>query len=81
MILAILNLQVPTKFQVNWPLGSREEVQYKLSGWWLWQPSWKNKSVADGHTDRQTDDVKTVYPTTNNVCGVWGGGGKGGVGG
>ena len=29
----------------------------------------KNQSVTDGHTDRWTDNVKTIYPTTNKVCG------------
>ena len=39
MILAIFDLQVtlilPIKFQVNWPLGSREDVQYRFSSWRL----------------------------------------------
>ena len=35
----------------------------------------KNQNVADGQTNGRTDNVKTVYPTTNTVCGVklWGG--------
>ena len=28
---------LPDKFQVNWPFGSREEVQYRFS---RWRPSW-----------------------------------------
>ena len=28
----------------------------------------KKKNVTDGHTDARTDNVKTVYPTTNKVC-------------
>ena len=42
-ILAIFDLQVilifPTKFPVNWPLGS-EEVQNRFSRWPPCQPSW-----------------------------------------
>ena len=34
---------------------------FKISG--------KNQSVADGHTGGETDNVKTVYPTTHKVCG------------
>ena len=37
MILAIFDLQVtlmlPTKFQVNWPFGSREEAKHRFSRW------------------------------------------------
>ena len=29
--------------------------------------------------DRRTDNVKTVYPPTNTVCGGGGGGGGGGI--
>ena len=29
----------------------------------------EKKSVTDGHADGRTDNVKTVYPTTNKVCG------------
>ena len=40
MILAVFDLQVapilPTKFRVNWPFGSGEEVQQFVK-WW---PSW-----------------------------------------
>ena len=43
-ILAIFDLQVTTmiltKFQVNWPLGSGEEVKNRFSRWPSWQPSW-----------------------------------------
>ena len=31
-----------------------------------------------GRTDGRTDNVKTVYPTTNKVCAGGGGGGGGG---
>ena len=41
---AIFDLQVtlilPTKFQFNWPLCPREEIQYRFSRWRLWWPSW-----------------------------------------
>ena len=30
----------------------------------------KKQNVTDGGTDGRTDNVKTVYPTTNKVC--WG---------
>ena len=30
-------------------------------------------------TDKRTDNVKTVYPPTNTLCGGGGGGGGGGV--
>ena len=30
---------LPIKFQVIWPLVSREEVQYRISRWQLWWPS------------------------------------------
>ena len=30
-----------------------------------------------GHTDGRPDNVKTVYPSTNTVCGGGGGGGGG----
>ena len=43
MILATFDLPVtpmlPTKFQVNWPLGS-EEVKNRFSRWEPWPPSW-----------------------------------------
>ena len=29
----------------------------------------KNQSVTDRHNDGWTDHMKTVYPTTNKVCG------------
>ena len=42
-ILAIFHLQVtlmtPTKFKVNWPLGSGEEAKNWFSRWPLWRPS------------------------------------------
>ena len=48
-ILAIFYLQVtlmlPTKFQVNWPFGSGEEVKNRFSSWLPWQPSW----ISDQH--------------------------------
>ena len=41
MILAIFDLQVTqmflTKFRVNWPVGSREEVIIRFSRWPAWQ--------------------------------------------
>ena len=41
MVLAIFDLQVilmlPTKFGVNWPFGSEEEVKNRFS---RWRPSW-----------------------------------------
>ena len=44
MILAISDLQVTpillTKFQVNWPFCSGEEVQNRFSRRQLWRPSW-----------------------------------------
>ena len=43
MILAIFELQItpmlPTKFRVNWPIGSGEEVKRRFSRWPPW-PSW-----------------------------------------
>ena len=43
-ILATFYLQVtpmlPTKFHVNWPFFSGEEVKNKFLRWWPWQPSW-----------------------------------------
>ena len=43
-ILAIFVLQVtlilPTKFGVNWPFGSGNEVKNWFSRWRPWQPSW-----------------------------------------
>ena len=42
IILAMFDLQVtpilPTKFQVNQPFGSPEEVQNIFSRWQTWQP-------------------------------------------
>ena len=32
-----------------------------------------------GRSDARTDNVKTVYPPTNTVCGGGGGGGGGGI--
>ena len=43
-ISAIFDQQVspilPTKFPVNWPFGSGEEVQNRFSRWRPWRPSW-----------------------------------------
>ena len=43
-ISAIFDLQVtqmlPTKFQVNWPFSSGEEVKNRFSRWPPWPPSW-----------------------------------------
>ena len=48
-ILAIFDLQVtpmlPSKFGVNWPFGSGEEVKNRFSRWPQWLPSW----VSDRH--------------------------------
>ena len=49
MILAIFDLQVtpmlPSKFGVNWPFGSGEEVKNRFSRWPPWRPSW----ISDRH--------------------------------
>ena len=43
-ILTIFALQVtmilPSKFRVNWPFGSGNEVKNRFSRWRPWQPSW-----------------------------------------
>ena len=44
-ISAISDLQgnaliLPIKFQVNWPFGSRKEVENRFSRWRPWRPSW-----------------------------------------
>ena len=43
-ILAIFDLQIaptlPTRFQVSWPFGSRQEVQNRYSRWRPWRPAW-----------------------------------------
>ena len=48
-ILAIFDLQVtpmlPTKFGVNWPFGSGEEVKKRFSRWLPWRPS----LISDRH--------------------------------
>ena len=48
-ILAIFDLQVtpmlPSKFGVNWPLGSGEKAKNRFSRWWPWPPSW----ISDRH--------------------------------
>ena len=48
-ILAIFDLQVtrmlPTRFGVNWLLGSGEEGKNRFSRWLPWRPSW----ISDGH--------------------------------
>ena len=31
----------------------------------------RKQNVTDERTDGQTDNVKTVYPPTNTVCGVY----------
>ena len=50
MILAIFDLQVtqmtPTKFRVNWPFGSGEEVKNRFSRWLPWRPPW----ISDRHS-------------------------------
>ena len=44
MIFATFDLQVTsmilTKFQVNWPFGSGEEVKDRFSRWPTWPPPW-----------------------------------------
>ena len=49
MILAIFDLQItpmlPTRFGVNWPLGSGEEAKNRFSSWRPWRPSW----ISDRH--------------------------------
>ena len=44
MILATFDLQItpmlPSKFGVNWPFSSEEEVKTKISRWLPWRPSW-----------------------------------------
>ena len=49
LILAIFDLQVtpilPSKFGVNWPFGSGEEVKNVFSRWQPWRPSW----ISDRH--------------------------------
>ena len=44
-ILAIFDLQVASKFGVNWPFGSGEEAKNRFSRWRLWWPSW----ISDPH--------------------------------
>ena len=43
-ILAFFDLPViqmlPTKFRINWPFGSGEEVKNRFSRWLPWWPSW-----------------------------------------
>ena len=31
---------LPSKFGVNWPFGSGEEVKNRFSRWLPWRPSW-----------------------------------------
>ena len=49
MILAIFDLQItpvlPTRFAINWPLGSGEEAKNRFSRWRPWRPSW----ISDRH--------------------------------
>ena len=44
MVLTTFDLQVtpmlPTKFQVNWPLGSEGEAKNRFSRWPPWRQSW-----------------------------------------
>ena len=37
---------LPTKFQVNWPFGSGEEVKNRFSRWLPWRPSWISDILA-----------------------------------
>ena len=36
---------------------------------WVFKILGKKQSVTDGHTDGRTDNMKTVYPTTNRIIG------------
>ena len=61
MILAIFDLQVtlilPSKFGVNWPFSSGEEVKNRFSRWLPWRPSWISDQrdfsyfLSTGHPD------------------------------
>ena len=35
-----VNPILSTKFRVNWPRGSGDEVKNRFSRWWPWQPFW-----------------------------------------
>ena len=37
---------LPTKFRVNWPLCSGEEVKNRFSRWLPWRPSWIGTILA-----------------------------------
>ena len=56
-ILAIFDLQVtlmlPSKFGVNWPLGSGEEAKNRFSRRQPWQPSWISDLHAFSYFDLQ----------------------------
>ena len=67
-ILAIFDLQVtlllPTKFQVNWPLGSGEEEKNRFSRWWPRQPSWMSNRTISAIFDIK---VTMMFPTKFQV--------------
>ena len=67
MISAISDLQVnalilPTKFQVNWPFGSRKEVQNRFSRCRPWRPSWI-LDLKDFISFLSTEQVVTIFPS------------------
>ena len=70
-ILAISDLQVnalilPTKFQVNWPFGSRKEVQNRFSSRKPWLPSWI-LDLNDFSSFWSTVQVAPIFPSKFGV--------------
>ena len=67
-ILAIFDLQVslmlPTKFWVNWPFGSGEEVKNRFSRWPPWRSSWISNRNDFSYFDLQ---VTPMFPTKLRV--------------
>ena len=68
MILATFDLQVtpmlPSKFGVNWPFGSGEDVKNRFSRWWPWRPSW----ISDRHDFSYFDlQVTLMLPGKSGV--------------
>ena len=51
---------LPTKFRVNWPIVSGEEVKNRFSKWLPWQPSWNSIKNALAIFDLQ---VTLTLPT------------------
>ena len=70
MNLVIFDLQVTvilhTKFQINWPLVSREESQHRFSRWQLWQPSWTSDG-KDFIYFRSTNCPDTSYQVSSQL--------------